>query len=60
MLGLFIIDVAAEPIALRRVALRMKRRPQYRPELDGLDPRILLGAPIVVITLLMVLIRTLV
>jgi hypothetical protein len=38
----------------------MKRDPHYRPELEGINPVILFGLPLVVLTIFKVIIRALV
>ena len=38
----------------------MKRDPNYRPELEGLNPAILFGVPLVMLTIFQMVIRALV
>jgi hypothetical protein len=38
----------------------MKRHPQHRPELEGMHPGILLGAPLVIIAVFMAIMRALI
>jgi hypothetical protein len=41
------------------IDIHMKRQPQHRPELEGMHPVILLGAPLVIIAVFMAIVRTL-
>jgi len=49
-------ELNAQPVRLSY----MKRQSQHRPELEGMHPGLLLGAPLVIIALFMAILRALI